>query len=300
MSESGDRSRPFSIEVFCLSSFGVPVYLQIGPIPESTGVPHPEMIRLTTQCQPGLTVGGQFYYLASWQEGMTDFELDKETLEQVGNLLGSLHYRSQGFIPAQPVHPARIQWGAWPGKLTDRYNDLSRFVALAKEGSAAFERLYTKQAPGFLEDAKRALKKLESLSCYREIVNQDRGAYSVCHRDCIPGNIVKRRQGDLVLIDFDNAAYAERIDDVAKLLRYYSGWQIDRAKALLMGYSKWFPLQEVEIQLIRAFLQFPMEYWHLGRFAYERRRFRHRSLMKWVATSGAKKGFLMNLERMES
>ena len=188
----------FRLKCFAYPASEFPFVFRLVQYLAQKGLPHPEMIQLTTQDRLGLTRGGRFYYLATWQEGITDFELDKETLEQVGDLLGRLHYSSQGFTAAEAVHPARIQWGAWPGKLTARYSDLVRFAGLAREGAAAFDRVYTKKAPAFLEDAQKALKKLESRTCYQEIVNQDRQAHSVCHRDCIPGNIVKRWKGLMI------------------------------------------------------------------------------------------------------
>lgn len=265
------------------------------------GFPYPEKIQPTSQGQAGIIEGGRFFYLATWQEGIIDFKLDPKTLQKVGSLLGRLHYYSQGFMPSHPVHPARSQWGAWPAKLTDRYHNLEKFANLAKTGTTTFDRLFAEQAPSFLATAKGALQRLEGLlASYTKIVNQDHKANSVCHRDFIPRNLVKRSNGDLVVIDFDNAAYAERIDDLAKMLRYFSQWQLGRAKDLLAGYEKWFPLSTEEIQLVQAFLGFPMEYWQLGRFAYEGGYSRHRTLKKQIATSYDKEEFLINLERVIS
>ncbi len=264
------------------------------------GFRHPEMMRVTLRGQLGLPVADQFFYLASWQEGMTGFPLGRDALLKVGNLVGSLHQASQGFQPRTPVHSARSQWGIWPTKLMARYQDLLKFTRLAEAGVTAFDRLFASQAPAFITAAQRALLGLEELSCYQEIVNNDKQAHYVCHRDCIPRNIVTGLDGELILIDFDNAAYAERVDDIAKLLSYFSGWRLENATTIFTGYSNWFPLREEEIQLIQTFLEFPMEYWRLGRLAYERNHARYAALRNWTATSSRKAEFVINLERVTS
>ncbi len=291
---------PFRLKRFAYPAVEFPFIYSLVEYLAERGFRHSEKIRLTKEGRPGLVVAGQFFYLATWQKGMTEFELDRNTLVQVGSLLGSLHRSSKGFSAINPVHPARIQWGIWPSKLTDRYHDLVQFAGLAGEGITAFDRLFKCQATAFLKTANGVLEELERLSFYREIVKLDEQARYVCHRDCIPGNIVKGPEGDLVLIDFDNAAYAEKIDDIAKLLRYFSGWEIDRARELIIGYQEWFPIRREEIKLLRIFLEFPMEYWQLGRFAYQRGRARCSALKKWVAASGAKARFLIDLERVIS
>lgn len=62
------------------------------------------------------------------------------------------------------------------------------------------------------------------MASYTKSVYRDHQANHVCHRDFIPRNLVQRPDGDLVLIDFDNAAM-ERLDDLAKMLRYFAQWQ---------------------------------------------------------------------------
>ena len=53
-----------------------------------------------------------------------------------------------------------------------------------------------------------------------------------------------------------------------------------RVRLLLEGYGDWFPVTEEEIQLIGAFLAFPMEYWQLGKTHYLRGRSRLKALQK--------------------
>ena len=291
----------FRLKCFAYPALEFPFVFALAQYLVDRQFPYPEKIQPTIQGQPGIVEGGRFFYLATWQEGIVGFELDPKTLQEVGSLLGRLHYHSQGFVPTHPVHPARSQWGAWPGKLTDRYHDLEKFASLAKVGTTTFDRLFADEAPSFLVTAKGALQRLEGLlASYAKIVNQDHKANHVCHRDFIPHNLVKRPNGDLVLIDFDNAAYAERLDDLAKMLRYFSQWRLGKAKDLLAGYERWFPLSTEEIQLVQAFLRFPMEYWQLGRFAYERGYARHRALRRWIAASRDKEAFLVYLERVMS
>ena len=260
------------------------------------GFRHPERIRLTRRGQFGLTIADRFYYLASWQEGTTDFELKPETLLEIGRLLGSFHAATRGFPAAEPIHPARVQWGAWPDKLAERLGDLRRFIKTAQQGLTAFDRLFYRQGKALLTAAEGALAKLEKLP-YQEVVRRDREANYVCHRDCIPQNVVQRPDGEFVLIDYDNAAHAERIDDLAKLLCTFPGWQLERASLLLEGYGQWFSLEEEEIRLIGALLEFPMEYWKLGRNTYQRGRPHVGALQGQLAADQAKAAFLMNLQR---
>ncbi|HHV93103.1 MAG TPA: phosphotransferase [Firmicutes bacterium] len=260
------------------------------------GFRHPESIRPTLRGQLGLSIAGRFYYLAAWQEGNTDFELNLQTLRAIGSLLGSFHTASRGFHPAKAAHPARIQWGAWPNKLARRCRDLRLFLRAAQQALSPFDRLFAAQEKTVLAAAEASLNRLQDLP-YEEIVRRDQQAGYVCHRDCIPRNVVQRQDGRFVLIDFDNASQAERIDDLAKLIRTFSGWQLERVRLLLEGYGDWFPVTEEEIQLIGAFLAFPMEYWQLGKTHYLRGRSRLKALRKQLVADGAKAQFLLKLER---
>ncbi|NLJ68103.1 MAG: phosphotransferase [Firmicutes bacterium] len=286
----------FRLKCFAYPSEEFPFIYRLVQQLEERGFPHPERIRLTCRGLPGLTMAGRFYYLASWQEGATGFELTPGTLLQIGRLLGSFHAASRDFETSDPIHPARIQWGAWPGKLTARCRDLRRFIEMARQGRTAFDRLFQQHGNALLAAAEGALHKLEKLP-YQEAVRRDQQSQYVCHRDCIPRNVVERPDGEFVLIDYDNAACAERIDDLAKLLRTFSSWQLDMAGQLLQGYGQVLPLEAEEIRLIGAFLQFPMEYWQLGKLSYQRGRPHLRTLQKRLTASQAKAQFLLNLER---
>ncbi|NLJ85903.1 MAG: phosphotransferase [Firmicutes bacterium] len=257
--------------------------------------PRPEQILITSRGQLGITIAGQFFYLAVWQEGLTNYELDQEALIEVGELLGSFHRHSQGFQPGISIHPARTQWGKWPGKLMDRYRDLQKYVMLARMGNTPFDRLFSQNVSGVLLRAEAAVDHLKRLTYYDDVVKADERARYVCHRDFIPRNLVLDPSGILVPIDFDNAAYAERIDDLAKMIRFFAHWQPDRAEALLSGYNRWFSLQVEEVQLITAFLEFPMEYWQLGRHVYERGRTRLKELEQWMRVERRKTECLSNL-----
>ncbi len=263
------------------------------------GFPHPERIVPTSQGHSGIITTDGFFYLAHWQEGKAGFGLDEVPLTKIGELLGCLHGKSWGFQPAQPTHPARSQWGEWPSKLTRRYHDLVRFAELARQGDSPFDCLFAQQAAGFIYTAERVLGRLEQQACYYDIVNSDRKARYACHRDFIPRNLVCTSRGELALIDFDNAAYAERIDDIAKMLQWFAGWQLADAQDLVHGYERWFPLQDEEVLLVKIFLEFPMEYWQLGRHAYEGGRARLGALRAWVKASRGKDRFLDNLERVK-
>ncbi|NLA58727.1 MAG: phosphotransferase [Firmicutes bacterium] len=288
----------FRLKCFAYPQEEFPFIYRLMQYLEQRGFRHPEKMRLTSRGKLGLSIAGRFYYLASWQEGTTNFELGSETLLQIGSLLGSLHAASRGFPAGETIHPARVQWGAWPAKLTARYQDLRQFLEMAQRGVTPFDRLFFQQEKVLLAAAEGSLQRLKQLP-YQEIVNRDRQAKFVCHRDCIPRNVVRRPDGEFALIDFDNAAHAERIDDLAKLLRTFSDWQLERARYLLRGYGQWFPVEEEEIRLIEAFLEFPMEYWQLGRISYQRGRPHLRALQKRLAVDQAKGEFLRNLVEIQ-
>lgn len=273
------------------------VWAVVNHVAES-GFPLPETLLVTREGQPGIIKGGHLFYLARWREGKPFEMRSGMRFWQVGYLLGHLHQVLAGFQPPGPVHPARIQWGVWPEKLQERYRDLQEFVKQAQARPAGeFDVIFSKQAPVFLAAAEQALKDLGRLP-YGTVVARDRAVKSLCHRDFIPRNLLETPEGKLVLIDFDNCAQIEFIDDVAKMLLYFARWEIRRAEKLLAGYQKWRHLQPEELQLIGAYLAFPLEYWRLGRFYYQQHRNHGRALHRLVSENDRRNEFLRQFQRV--
>ena len=266
------------------------------------GFPNPERILTTCEGQLGVITEHGFFYLAHWQEGKAGLGkgANRVPLIEVGELLGSLHQESKGFHPQDGVHVARHQWGVWPSKLDSRYRDLVYFSQLARQGGSPFDYLFAQGASDFLDHGQRVLERLEQqVEIYHGIVGLDQQDQCACHRDFIPQNLVLTPRKGLALIDFDNAACIERIDDIAKMIRWFSSWQSESAKELLFGYQRRIPLQDEELQLVWTFLEFPMEYWQLGRHAYLRGRARLGALRRWIAASCGKERFLAELKKVK-
>ena len=292
---------PLRLKRFAYSEGEFPFVYDLVQYLAQRGFPSPEKILSTSKGELGVTHEHGFFYLAHWQEGKAGSGKGANgiSLVEVGELMGSLHEKSRGFYPRDGGHVARHQWGVWPNKLATRERDLQFFAQLAGQGSTPFDHLFARQVSGFLDHAKRVLERLEQQAdIYHGIVRLDHEDLYACHRDFIPRNLVLTPQKDLALIDFDNAACIERIDDMAKMLRWFPEWQLEDAKELLHGYQRKIPLKEEELQLVCTYLDFPMEYWQLGRAAYLRGRVRLGALRQWIETSCRKERFLADLKKV--
>ncbi|NLK07383.1 MAG: phosphotransferase [Firmicutes bacterium] len=268
---------------------------------QKNGFTNAEEFIMTQSGQLGVETNDGFFYLSRWQEGevLSQIDLDTVCLVQVGGLLGEFHVASQGFSPPHGIHSHRNQWKSWPLKLKTRQRELWYFTNQARKGTTAFDQLYAQGADRALCDGRRVLAQLDlERRMYDEIAALDRKARYICHRDFIPQNLLLTPRQMLIVIDYDNAAGVERVDDIAKMLDRFSTLHINRARGLLAGYERKLPLKPEEMWLVVTYLEYPMEYWRLGRRAYRKGKPDIRGLSRYLETLSVRRLFLDELKKV--
>jgi CotS family spore coat protein len=88
-----------------------------------------------------------------------------------------------------------------------------------------------------------------------------------CHHDYTYHNIVIDNQDNYNVIDFDYCILDINLHDLSSLLirRMKNGkWDMENAIQILESYGSVRKIQERDIPIMAAFMEFPQDYWQLG------------------------------------
>jgi 4-aminobutyrate aminotransferase-like enzyme/Ser/Thr protein kinase RdoA (MazF antagonist) len=173
---------------------------------------------------------GHFVWLLDWLPGELLARIHPPTpemLEQLGRLLGEIDSRLSGFS-----HPAALREFKWDLKRAGWIRDYLSFIA---------------------DPARRALVEKILARYDAEIVPElSKLRHGVIHGDANDHNILVDR-GKIRLIDFGDVHYTVTVAEIAIACAYAACWRgdpMDSILAVLRGYSRVFPLEEREIELL--------------------------------------------------
>ncbi|MCM8709664.1 CotS family spore coat protein [Clostridium sp. SYSU_GA19001] len=181
--------------------------------------------------------------------------------------LGQLHNKSEGFKVTKKMQP-RVYWYKWIEHFRTRKDEILDFKKRIdkKEKKSEFDCLYL----SFLEEElKRADKAVENLikSDYINKVKNEIIKSGFCHHDYAHHNVLVESSGRISIIDFDYCILDISIHDLASLIirKMKNGkWDIDDALFIMESYSKSRRVEERDIPIMAAFMEFPQDYWQVG------------------------------------
>lgn len=206
-------------------------------------------------------------YLTKWiraRESNYDNPID---VSHAAMKLAEFHNKSEGFIADNRMEP-RVYWYKWIDNFRTRKNEILDFKNRieAKVVKSEFDYLFLS---GMEEELSRADKSVENLlrSDYFEKVNEDINKGGFCHHDYAHHNVLIEENGSINIIDFDYCILDINLHDLASFLlrRMKNGkWDLDNAFFIMNRYNTIRKLEERDIPIMAAFMEFPQDYWQVG------------------------------------
>lgn len=223
--------------------------------------------------RPGVRRGSSVYYLTRWIDGQPcRFSPDQpEAIDRAAQVLAELHLAAEGLEAPEPVPPEKIRWDRWIAKGHSKSQDLTLFAdELTRRGIRnSFEDLFLSAFPFFLELAAQSVASLER-GPYKQVAALESSRRSFCHGDYNYSNLVEDAAGNQWVVDFDNCAYDLRIADLVRLIRRNSRWNLVLANRILGVYTSVRPISSAELDVLRAALIFPHEFWWVANLHFDR------------------------------
>ncbi len=142
----------------------------------------------------------------------------------------------------------------------------------------------------FYEKAERAKEELAKSDFVKQCGGGNR---DVCHGAYNYHNLIFTRDG-VATTNFENASYGIQLMDLAYFLRKVqekTGWQVDRGRAVLTGYSAEMPIEPDQMEFLCQILSYPVKYRKLMNQYMNGKK-------SWISDKNMEK--LMAVKKMES
>ena len=225
----------------------------------------------------GVKGGDGIYFVSEWLEGTQPDFGDPAQLGKAARLLGRLHLAAGGFSPRTQIPWDKFRWGNWIGSFRRRAEALLEFKRTARGRSeiTPYEEAILESCDFFYELGHQSVEALRR-SAYLNVSRVEMEALSFSHGDYNYPNLVCDPGGSLRVIDFDNCAYDLRVDDLIRLVRRNSHWEVDRALFILSNYHSVRPISAAEWSVVAAALIFPHEFcWAANLYSTRGKEVRH-------------------------
>lgn len=255
----------------------------------------------TKDGRPGVCRGEKCHYLSRWIEGepCRFSPRNPGAIDEAAMVLAKLHLAAEGLEAPEPVPPAKVRWDRWIAKNRSKSEDLTLFAdeLTRRRIRNPFEELFLASYPFFLDLATQSVDLLER-GPYRQVAARERSIRSFCHGDYNYSNLVRDPEGRQWLVDFDNCAYDLRVTDLVRLIRRNSRWNLGLADRILGVYSSIRQISPAELEVVRAALIFPQEFWWVANLHFDRGRTVKYILERNVQKQGEIRHFVRGLYRL--
>lgn len=208
-----------------------------------------------------------YAYLTPWinaRESNYDNPFD---LKNAAIKLSELHKYSRGFEITSDMKP-RIGWFKWIDKFSERTEDIIRFKDIINEKTvkSEFDKLFVSEADEEIERARTAIENL-CHSSYFDKMSKEIYNHGFCHHDYAYHNVLMGSDKKIDIIDFDYCILDSGLHDLGSLLlraMKNCRWSMDRAIYILDAYSSVNEIENTDIPIMSAFMEFPQDFWQVG------------------------------------
>ncbi|GIM29642.1 spore coat protein [Clostridium polyendosporum] len=214
-----------------------------------------------------ISLGEKYAYLTPWvisRESNYDNPID---LLKASLKLSELHVCSEGFNITKKMKP-RIGWLRW-GKIFgvrgDEILDFRKRI-YQKAYKSEFDKLYLSIMDEELKRVEWSIKNLLQ-SNYLELMKKEVMKRGFCHHDYAHHNVLVNSTGEINIIDFDYCILDTHLHDLASLLirsMKDGKWDLKKAFFIFDAYAANKRIDQDEIPIMAAFVEFPQQYWQLG------------------------------------
>lgn len=207
------------------------------------------------------------YYVVDWIESTECRFKNTDDLKQAIKTAAELHQASIGYKPPINAKPRRY-YSLWVNKFKKKCIDLLTFRQLLENKlyKSEFDEQFEKDLLFYWEQGNKSIDALNN-SDYDVISKQSEANAEFCHHDMANHNFIITPDKSMYLIDFDYCIMDTRLHDVCSLIirnMRYGVWDIEKAYFILNEYSRWFPISNSELKVMKAFMLFPQDYWQVG------------------------------------
>jgi spore coat protein I len=201
----------------------------------------------------------------------SNFDNDND-VKRAAVTLANLHKASRGYKAPQGCM-VQDDLGKLPVFFSKRLDDIRKMKRKAQKGKGHFDHLFTRYVDYFMELGERTREELIS-SGYGGVVEKARKEQSFCHHDYTHNNIIMDGDSTMV-INFEYCRHEIRVYDIANFIRRKMrkcGWNITKAEIILDSYNSVDALENDELSVMKAILQFPQKLWRVANRYYNSRR----------------------------
>lgn len=213
------------------------------------------------------------YVLTEWINGRECNFSDLVNVKIASQRLAQLHYCSMGFSPSEGVI-VRNELGKLPTVLKRRSEELLKLKKIARNRKNKFDHLYMQNADFFIERSINSLKIIDSY-IYANLIEKAQRDKGICHKDYSYYNLVFNEQDELYVTNFDYCCYEIKVYDLASFLRKVMNehkWNVEIAINVIDWYNTVNKIDEDEMQVIFALMEFPQRFWRIVNRFYNSRR----------------------------
>ncbi|KXG76167.1 CotS family spore coat protein [Thermotalea metallivorans] len=205
--------------------------------------------------------------VGQWIHGREANYDDFFDLELTVTALARFHQAAKGFEPSEKATP-RILWGKWIENFQRRCGEMLMFkeIALGKEVKNDFDEKIIRYTDYFYDWGTKAIRHLTKTEYFR-LAEESRRQKTFCHHDMAHHNVLITEDDIVYLIDFDYCIFDMTIHDLASFLirnMRYGNWSLEKAYFIWNTYNREKTVLGEEIGVIKAFMEFPQEFWQIG------------------------------------
>lgn len=222
---------------------------------------------------PYVVHNNDIYVLIDWIDGK---ECDFDNMAEIKTAIEGLarfHGCSEGYLPSENIK-AKNELGKLPLVLKKRSDEFLKLKKIAKKGKNRFDYVYMENVDFYLEKSLNSLKILSS-PAYERLVEKAERSKGICHRDYSYHNLILSREGGLYIINFDYCCYEIRAYDLISFLRKIMSecnWNVEVAMNVINWYDTVSRLDEDEIKIIAALMEYPQKFWRIANRYYNSKR----------------------------
>ena len=218
-----------------------------------------------------IRLGNKNAYLTKWINGEeSNFDVLNQ-LDRIGEAVGELHVKSRNFSIPQFSKP-RIGWMSWIKVFETRKNEIYDFKNRIHQKAYKndFDKLYLENFDSEIKRCDRAIEALKK-SNYLNVMEKQVMKMGFCHHDLANHNIILDKENNINFIDFDYCILDSNLHDLASLIwrvnKFFTP-SVEKTDKILKGYTKKVSVDKEEVEIMKAFLSFPQEFWQIGLQVY--------------------------------
>ena len=226
----------------------------------------PNIIKTTRGCDY-IKFDENFAYVTLWLNGRESSYENPIELSIAAKKLGQLHKASEGFVVSKEMRP-RDGWFKWIEVYRTRKGEILSFKEMIDEKSqkSDVDLYYMSMMQDEIQRCDRAIHNLCNTNYESKMLREIKlGGF--CHHDYAHHNVLICDDNKINIIDFDYCILDTHLHDLASLLiraMKYGRWSEERVRIILKAYKSTHELEQEDIEIMAAFMEFPQDYWQRG------------------------------------